>query len=148
MGEEALQWERLAAQYRAAERRAKVLEAELKGLKAQMTEAQSGLVGLMGDFLLADQTDLRVLRYRQQGSVDYADALDALMPDLDPACLERHRRPASERVRVTLKGDDAEPAPAEPDKPRRRRRKCVSPSVRAPSADDACGLGHRDHPGT
>ncbi|EGV29628.1 phage-type endonuclease [Thiorhodococcus drewsii AZ1] len=136
MGEEALQWDRLAAQYRAAERRAKVLEAELKGHKAQLAEAQSGLVGLMGEFLLADQTDLRVLRYRQQGSVDYATALEALMPDLDPTLLESHRRPASERVRVTLKGDDAQPAPAEPDTPRRRRRK-ASAQASAPAADDS-----------
>ncbi|NEX21805.1 endonuclease [Thiorhodococcus mannitoliphagus] len=133
-GEEQVQWERLSAQYRAAERRAKVLEAELKGLKAQMAEAQSGLVGLMGEFLLADQTDLRVLRYRQQGSVDYAGALEALMPELDAAILEVHRRPASERVRVTLKQEDhtAESGSAPVEKPKRRRR---TASVAAPEPD-------------
>jgi putative phage-type endonuclease len=135
-GEEQRQWQRFADQYRTAERRAKVLDTELKGLKAQMAEAQSGLVGLMGDFLLADQADLRVLRYRQQGSLDYAGALEALLPELDAAVLEAHRRPASERVRVTLKHADEAPesAAAEPGQPRRRRRRAS-----APAADDVDG---------
>ncbi|NEV62334.1 YqaJ viral recombinase family protein [Thiorhodococcus minor] len=146
-GDEQLQWERLAAQYRAAERRAKVLKAELKGLKAEMTEAQRGLVGLMGDFLLADQADLRVLRYRQQGSVDYAAALEALVPDLDPAVLETHRRPASARVRVTLKHADegTEPAVAPTEKPRRRRWTSSVPTSE-PAADPVDGPTTEPHP--
>lgn len=146
-GEEQVQWERLSAQYRTAERRAKVLETEVKALKAQMTEAQRELVGLMGDFLLADQADLRVLRYRQQGSLDYAAALEALLPDLDPAVLEMHRRPASERVRVTLKRADegTEPVPVEPDKPRRRRRTSSVPAS-GPATDSVDGPATEPHP--
>ncbi|MBK1717191.1 YqaJ viral recombinase family protein [Thiocystis violacea] len=146
-GEEPLQWQRFAAQYRTAERRAKVLDAEIKGLKARMTEAQNGLVGLMGDFLLADQGDLRVRRYRQQGSVDYAAALEALVPDLDASLLDAHRRPASERVRVTLKHEDeaAEPALAPSEKPRRRRRGSSSQAPES-EADAVAGVIPETHP--
>lgn len=136
VGEARAAWERLATQYRDADTRAARLETELKGLKAQMAEAQRGLVTLMGDFLLVDQAGLRILRYQQRGTLDYAAALGAIVPDLDPQLLEPHRRPASERVRVTLKCDDTEPAPAEPDKPRRRRRN-ASAQASAPTADDS-----------
>lgn len=63
----------------------------------------------MGDYLLAEHAGLRLRRYQQRGSVDYNAALAALLPDLDPQCLEAYRRPGTLRVRVTRQ-DAPEPS--------------------------------------
>ncbi|WP_295405806.1 lambda-exonuclease family protein [uncultured Thiocystis sp.] len=103
--DERSQWTAFARQYREAAALAKTLEDEQKAMKALMANAQTGLVGLMGEFLLAEQDGVRITRYRQQGSVDYLSVLAEVAPDLDPAILNAHRRGASERVKVTVKDE-------------------------------------------
>lgn len=132
-GEARMHWERWSSHYRDTARRIQPIEAELKALKGQLAEAQQALVELMGDFLLAEQDGLRVQRYRQQGSVDYAAALAELHPELEPAQLEAYRRPASERVRVTLKEEPVTASPEPADAPRRRRRRDSAPDTTEPA---------------
>lgn len=64
----------------------------------------------MGEFLLADLEGIKVTRYLQNGSVDYTALLKEIVPDLDEATVSRFRRPASERVKVTLQDTTAEAA--------------------------------------
>jgi hypothetical protein len=61
----------------------------------------------MGEFLLAEAAGLKITRTRSSGAIDYKAALAALLPDVDAAVLEAFRRPASERVRTTLRPDAA-----------------------------------------
>jgi len=103
------QWTQAAADYRELVQARQELEARLDTLRASMAAHQGLLVGLMGDFLLAETAGIRVARYLQSGSVDYQALLKEIAPDLDPAILDRHRKKPSERVKVTLA--------AEPDKP-------------------------------
>lgn len=103
--DERSQWMVLAQQYREVAAIANTLDDEQKAMKALMANAQTGLVGLMGEFLLAEQDGVRIARYRQQGSVDYPSVLAEIAPDLDPAMLDAHRRGAAERVKVTVKAE-------------------------------------------
>ncbi|MCK7578141.1 MAG: YqaJ viral recombinase family protein [Chromatiales bacterium] len=132
-GEARMHWERWSSHYRDTARRIQPIEAELKALKGQLAEAQQALVELMGDFLLAEQDGLRVQRYRQQGSVDYAAVLAELHPELEPAQLDVYRRPASDRVRVTLKEEPVTGSPEPADAPRRRRRRDSAPETTEPA---------------
>ncbi len=56
---------------------------------------------MMDGFLAAEAAGLKVTRYLQNGSIDYAKALKALLPEL-----ESYRRKASERVRVTAQDEE------------------------------------------
>ncbi|NEV60357.1 YqaJ viral recombinase family protein [Thiorhodococcus minor] len=148
-GEQHIEWQRHAHAYRTAEAEVRRLESALKAVKGQLSEAQSSLVALMGEYLLADQDGVQVLRYRQRGSVDYPDLLAEIAPDLDAQVLEAHRRPSTTRVKVTLKDDPAaveEGADAEqtvavgegnpPSRAKRRRRKEPEPAVDAVDATE------------
>ena len=66
---------------------------------------------MMGGFLAAEAAGLKVTRFLQNGAVDYAKALKALLPDLDPSELETYRRKASERVRVTALDEETATIP-------------------------------------
>ncbi|EGV28134.1 phage-type endonuclease [Thiorhodococcus drewsii AZ1] len=112
-GDQQIAWQRQAHAWRTAEAEGRRLEAALKGVKARLSEAQSGLVQLMGEYLLADRDGVQVLRYRQRGSVDYPAVLEAIAPDLDPQVLEAHRRPSTTRVKVTLEARAEEGAATE-----------------------------------
>jgi len=148
-GEQQAAWQRHAQAYRRAEAEASRLEKALQAVKSRLSEVQSGLVDLMGDYLLADQDGVQVLRYRQRGSVDYAALLTEIAPDLDAQVLEVHRRPSTMRVKVTLKDDPAaaeEGADAEQtvavgegnpsSRAKRRRRKEPEPAVDAVDATE------------
>ena len=56
---------------------------------------------MMGGFLAAEASGLKISRFLQNGAIDYGKALKTLLPDVDAAELETYRRKASERVRVT-----------------------------------------------
>ena len=65
-----------------AERLAKMddLKVQLKALELQQADHRTTLVGLMGDYLAAEHSGLRVSRFQMQGSIDYKAALT-------PCCL-------------------------------------------------------------
>lgn len=144
-GEARGRWAQLAAEYQAAEQRAGALDAALKEARSALNAAQEGLVALMGDYLLAEHAGLRLRRYQQRGSVDYNAALAALLPDLDPPCLEAYRRPGALRVRVTRQ-DAPEPSATSvaasaalsdtTARPKRPRRSGTAPSGAAPGPEE------------
>jgi predicted phage-related endonuclease len=101
LGEELDQWSVLAGEYRDLLREKARLETLLKERKADLERVEERLLALMGGFLTAEAAGLKVTRFLQNGSIDYAKALKALLPKLDPAELETYRRTAAERVRVT-----------------------------------------------
>ena len=100
------EWAVLADRYRSAWTESKRIEANLKQRKDTMDAAQTALVALMGDALLAESAGLRITRFCAKGSVDYPALLKALLPELKPDGVERFRRKPSERVRVTVQEDE------------------------------------------
>lgn len=106
-GADLARWTQLAATYRALSAECGPLEAPLLALQERLAATQDALIELMGEFLLAEAAGLKVTRSLQNGAIDYKAALAALLPDVDAAALEAFRRPASERVRTTLRPDAA-----------------------------------------
>ena len=100
-GEALDQWSVLAGEYRHLAREKARLDALLKARKADLDRVEDALTAMMGGFLTAEAAGLKVTRFQQNGSIDYAKALKVLLPDLDATTLERYRRKAAERVRVT-----------------------------------------------
>lgn len=108
-GADLARWTQLAATYRALSAECGQLETPLMALQERLATTQEELVALMGEFLLAESAGLKVTRSLQNGAIDYKAALAALLPDVDAAALEAFRRPASERVRTTLRPDLSAP---------------------------------------
>jgi hypothetical protein len=108
-GDALMRWTQLAATYRALSAECGQLEAPLMALQERLAATQDDLVELMGEFLLAEAAGLKVTRTRQSGAIDYKAALAHLLPAVDTAVLEGFRRPASERVRTTLRPDLSAP---------------------------------------
>jgi hypothetical protein len=98
-------WTQLAATYRTLTAECEQLETPLAALQERLAATQDELVALMGEFLLAEAAGLKVTRSVQSGAIDYKAALAHLLPAVDTAVLESFRRPASERVRTTLRPD-------------------------------------------
>ena len=103
--EGAAEWTALAARYRAAWCEAKRLESTLKPHKDAMDAAQTALVALMGEALIAESAGIRITRFCASGAVDYPALLQALLPQNTEYSLERFRRKPAERVRVTVQQD-------------------------------------------
>ena len=70
-----------------------------------MDAAQTALVALMGEALIAESAGIRITRFCASGSVDYPALLKALLPALAAHAMERFRRKPAERVRVTVQQD-------------------------------------------
>jgi putative phage-type endonuclease len=111
VGEEFDQWSLLAGEYRDLLQEKARMDALLKERKADLDSVEGKLIAMMGGFLAAEAAGLKVTRYLQNGAVDYAKALRALLPELDPAELETYRRKASERVRVTAQDEETATIP-------------------------------------
>ena len=106
VGEEFDQWSVLAGEYRDLLQEKERLDALLKESKQELGRVESALIAMMGSFLTAEAAGLKVTRFLQNGAVDYAKALKALLPELDPSELGTYRRKASERVRVTAQDEE------------------------------------------
>ncbi len=108
-GEAMNAWTRIADEYWMLERERSGRDAEVKRIEKRQGVLEKELVELMNGFARGAGAGLLVTRYLQQGSVDYRKALDALAPGIDTATLQQYRRPASERVRITLTDTVAKP---------------------------------------
>lgn len=105
-------WQQLAAHYRQNAERIQALKSELKAFDEQQDGLEQQLVTLMGDYLAAEHSGLRVNRFQIQGAIDYKAALQVLLPDLSEATLASYRKSASARVRITCRDDDGKLAQA------------------------------------
>jgi hypothetical protein len=110
-GEELDQWSVLAGEYRDLLREKARMDALLKDNKIELDRVETALLGMMGEFLAAEEAGLKVTRFLQSGAIDYAKALKALLPDIDAAELETYRRKATERVRITALDENAATIP-------------------------------------
>ena len=61
---------------------------------------------LMGDYLSAEHSGLRVNRFQVQGTIDYKAACQTLMPEVSDTTFESYRKTPSNRVRVTCRDDN------------------------------------------
>ena len=103
-----LQWQHWAADYRRNALRVEELKGQLKSLDTLQADLEQRLVGLMGDFLSAEHSGLRVNRFQVQGRIDYQAALKTLSPTVSEAALENYRQKASRRVRITCRDEDSQ----------------------------------------
>ncbi|RKT45607.1 YqaJ viral recombinase family protein [Thiocapsa rosea] len=110
-GTELATWTRLSGEYRTLAAEKAKLDATLKTLKSGLEGIESQLVTLLGDFAMGESAGLRVLHYAVAGAIDYKAALSDLVPDVDPLSLERYRRTASDRVRITTLKDGTASVP-------------------------------------
>jgi putative phage-type endonuclease len=100
-----LQWQQLAADYRHNALQMEALKGQLKALAAQQDGLEQRLVGLMGDYLAAEHSGVRVNRFQMQGPIDYKAACQMLLPDVPEIALASFRKKSSERVRITCRDD-------------------------------------------
>lgn len=108
------EWTQAAQDYRKLTEDRGHLERQLKTIKEKLGQAEAVFVGLMGEALVAETAGVRVIRYRQDGNVDYTALLKAVAPDLDDATRDRYRRPATQRIKVTLQGESIPPVDLPP----------------------------------
>lgn len=104
------QWQQLAASYRNRAVKIADLKAELKTLEDDQAGIENTLVLLMGDYVAAEHSGLRISRFQSQGAIDYKVALQVLQPDVPASDLETYRKPSVSRVRVTCRDDDGKHA--------------------------------------
>jgi hypothetical protein len=104
------QWQQLAANYRQNAVKIDAFKVQLKALELQQAEIEQTLVGLMGEFMAAEHSGLRVSRFQVQGGIDYKAVLKALKPDVQEASLEAYRKKPANRVRITCRDDDGKRA--------------------------------------
>jgi hypothetical protein len=100
----------LAADYRQNAEKIDDIKAQLKAMELQQATIEHTLVGLMGPFLAAEHSGLRISRFQVQGSIDYKAVLNAMLPEVPESALEPYRKNPSERVRITCRDDDGKRA--------------------------------------
>ncbi|WAR45998.1 YqaJ viral recombinase family nuclease [Methylomonas rapida] len=109
-GDAERQWQQLAATYRQRALTILDLKSQLNQLENEQSRIEDTLVALMGDYVAAEHSGLRISRFQSQGAIDYKAALQALQPDVQAAALEVYRKPSATRVRVTCRDDDGKHA--------------------------------------
>lgn len=101
------QWQTLAASYRYNAQQLADLRGQLKALEDQQHPLEEQLVGMMGAYLSAEHSGIRVNRFLSQGTIDYKLALQTLLPQVTEDLLEAYRKPSSLRVRITCREADS-----------------------------------------
>src|SRR5664280_328542 len=91
------QWRQLAAHYRQNVLQRDDLKTQLKALDVQQADLEQQLVALMGDYLTAEHSGLRINRFQVQGPIDYKAALHDLLPDVSETALASYRKKPSDR---------------------------------------------------
>lgn len=104
-GQAELQWQQLAANYRSQALKIDELKAQLKALEAAQFDIEQTLVLLMGNYMAAEHSGLRVSRFQIQGSVDYKTLMKALLPDVTESMIDTYRKQPANRVRITCRDD-------------------------------------------
>lgn len=104
-GQAEMQWQQLAANYRATYGKIDKLKVQLKDLESNQTTIENSLVLLMGDFMAAEHSGLRVSRFQMQGGIDYKALLKELLPTVSEAMLDAYRKEPANRVRITCRDD-------------------------------------------
>lgn len=109
-GDAEIQWHRLAAEYRARQKKLEALKAEATQLAELQAKTEAQWVEQMADYVIAEHSGVRVCRSVSQGGIDYKAALTALLPQLTEAELAPYRKAPASRVRVTCRDDNGKNA--------------------------------------
>jgi hypothetical protein len=104
-GDDERRWQQLAAYYRQNAVQMDELKVQLKALESAQLALEQHLVQLMGEYLAAEHSGLRVNRFQIQGAIDYKAVLQALLPTVSETVLDSYRKPASQRVRITCRDE-------------------------------------------
>lgn len=102
--DESAQWKDLSGQYINYEAEVAELKAKIAKLQEKQKPLLDDMQVLMGDFYHADYAGLMVTRYQVSGRVDYEKALKELAPSSLPEDLDKFRKSASDRYRITVTG--------------------------------------------
>lgn len=116
-GASELSWQKLAANYRQNQQLLEGIKGQIESIQIQQAQYEKALVEMMGDYLAAEHSGVRVNRYLVQGAIDYKAAIKALIPDCLESTLEAYRKPSAQRIRMTCRDDDGKRAevPFDPD---------------------------------
>lgn len=116
-GASELSWQKLAANYRQNQQLLEGIKGQIESIQIQQAQYEKALVEMMGDYLAAEHSGVRVNRYLVQGAIDYKAAIKALIPNCSESTLEAYRKPSAQRIRMTCRDDDGKRAevPFDPD---------------------------------
>lgn len=109
-GASELAWQKLAANYRQNQQLLEDIKGQVEVIQFQQAQYEKALVEMMGDYLAAEHSGVRVNRYLAQGLIDYKAAIKALIPDCSESTLEAYRKPSAQRIRMTCRDDDGKRA--------------------------------------
>lgn len=109
-GASELAWQKLAANYRQNQQLLEDIKSQVEVIQFQQAQYEKALVEMMGDYLAAEHSGVRVNRYLAQGLIDYKAAIKALIPDCSESTLEAYRKPSAQRIRMTCRDDDGKRA--------------------------------------
>jgi len=100
-------WGGNADLWRLNNHRIQALKDELKALDREQRELQESMVALMGPFMQADVSGVKITRYNKKGSIDYQSYLKDVLPDRKVVDeLESYRKTPREEVRFSRSEDD------------------------------------------
>lgn len=116
-GASELSWQKLAANYRQNQQLLEGIKGQIESIQIQQAQYEKALVEMMGDYLAAEHSGVRVNRYFVQGAIDYKAVIKALIPNCSESTLEAYRKPSAQRIRMTCRDDDGKrtEVPFDPD---------------------------------
>ncbi len=96
-------WQELVSRYRSLKTCADGWDNQLKQAKSELTAIQKRLCRMMGDYAHTEFGGIKLTRYLANGQINYGQLIDDQLPALDDTVLDQYRKPAQERVRVSLR---------------------------------------------
>ena len=106
-GDERFRWEAAADAWRSQNHRIKALKDELKSLETSQKGIQKEMIDLMGPFMQADVSGVKISRFSKQGNIDYKAFLKGNFPNDDFSDeLEGYRKSSRMEARFSKSEDD------------------------------------------
>lgn len=107
-GNDRFKWDSYAEAWRTQQHRIKVLKDQLKALEDEQKVIQQGLITLMGPYMQADLSGVKISRFFKKGNVDYAAFIkDKFCPNgATEAELDPYRKASREESRFSMSEDE------------------------------------------
>jgi len=106
-GEARFKWDSYAELWRANQLRVKQLKEQLANFSTEQKDLQRQMIALMGPFMQADNSGVKVSRFSKRGSINYAKFLKDKFPDQEfEAELESYRAASRDESRFTMSEDE------------------------------------------
>ena len=123
-------WQELVSRYRSLKTCADGWDNQLKQAKSELTVIQKRLCQMMGDYAHTEFGGIKFTRYLANGQINYGQLIDDQLPALDDMVLDQYRKPAQERVRVSLR----DTSPAQASTPAAQNSPAAQTSLTSPTA--------------